>query len=126
MAVKDENGERIRFGRAQKFRLSPKGSEAEAAYTLMVAKARDGEGRAQFDSARAAWSTPLGLTPEDGLFLVEFGQGERTIAEAVRNLDDCATPKEVKVAVERLLECGMIEPVPAAPVEPAAPPRRYW
>jgi hypothetical protein len=125
MVVKDENGERIRFGRAQKFRLSPKGSEAEAAYTLMVAKARDGEGRAQFDSARAAWSTPLGLTPEDGLFLVEFGQGERTIAEAVRGLDNCATPKEVKVAVERLLECGMLEPVPA-PVEPAAPPRRYW
>ena len=124
--AKEENEERVRFGRAQKFRLSSKGGEAEAAYTLMVAKARDGVGRAQFDAARAAWSAPLGLTPEDGLFLVEFARGEHTITEAVRGLDDCASPKEVKAAVQRLIECGMLEPVPAPVEPPAPPPRRYW
>jgi hypothetical protein len=122
----DGNEERIRFGRAQKFRLSPKGSEAVSAYSLMVEKARAGAGRAQFDAAREAWSTPRGLTTEDGLFLVEFGVGDRTITEASRNLEDCATAKEVKAAVERLLECGMLEPVPAAPPPPPAAPRRYW
>ena len=122
--MKDENGEKIRFGRAQKFRLATKGSEAVTAYTLMVEKAREGVGRAQFDAARITWSEPRGLVPEDGLFLVEFSR-ECTVPEAVRNLESCATPKEVKAAVERLLENGMLEPVPA-PVEPPAPVRRYW
>ncbi|WP_257453607.1 hypothetical protein [Archangium lipolyticum] len=123
--MSDENAEKVRFGRAQKFRLSPKGNEAVSAYTLMVEKARAGAGRAQFDAAREAWSTPRGLTSEDGLFLVEFGMGERTISEAARSLEDCASSKEVKTAVDRLLGCGMLEPVPA-PAPPPPPQRRYW
>ncbi|HYO56908.1 hypothetical protein [Archangium sp.] len=123
--MKDENSERPRFGRAQKFRLSARGNEAVSAYTLMVEKSRAGMGRAQFDASRGEWSGPRGLTSEDGLFLVEFGMGERTILEVTRNLEDCASPREVKVAVERLLECGMLEPVPA-PAPPVAPLRRYW
>ena len=43
----------------------------------------------------------------------------------VVNLDDCASPREVKAAVERLLECGMIEPV-VVQAPPPPPPRRYW
>lgn len=123
--MNDETSEKVRFGRGQKFRLSSKGNEAVAAYTLMVEKAREGSGRAQFDAARGDWSGPRGLSSEDGLFLVEFGVGDRTISEVVRNLEDCASPKEVKAAIERLLECGMLEPVPA-PVAPVAPLRRYW
>ena len=123
--MKDENPERIRFGRAQKFRLTSKGNEAVSAYTLMIEKSRAGMGRARFDEARSTWSGPRGITPEDGLFLVEFGMGERTISEVTRDLEDCASPKEVKAAVERLLGCGMLEPVPA-PAQPVAPPRRYW
>lgn len=121
----DENPERIRFGRAQKFRLSMKGNEAVSAYTLLVEKSRAGMGRAQFDAARSEWSTPRGITSEDGLYLVEFGTGDRTVTEVTRNLEDCASSREVKAAVERLLDCGMLEPVPAAP-PPVTPPRRYW
>ncbi|HEX5745494.1 MAG TPA: hypothetical protein VFZ09_04565 [Archangium sp.] len=123
--MKDETGEKVRFGRGQKFRLSSRGNEAVSAYTLMVEKARAGSGRAQFDAARGDWSGPRGLSSEDGLYLVEFGVGERTISEVTRNLEDCASPKEVKAAIDRLLECGMLEPV-AVPVPPPAPPRRYW
>jgi len=124
--MSEEGVEKTRFGRSQKFRLSEKGNEAVSAYSLMVEKARAGSGRAQFDAAREAWSAPRGLTAEDGLFLVEFGMGERTLPEVVRELEDCATTKEVKAAVERLLACGMLEPVPAPPPPPAPPPRRYW
>ncbi|QRK05758.1 hypothetical protein JQX13_37280 [Archangium violaceum] len=124
--MKDENSERIRFGRAQKFKLSSKGNEAVSAYSLMVEKSRAGMGRAQFDADRDSWSEPRGLSSEDGLFLVEFGLGERTISEVTRNLEDCASAKEVKAAVERLLGCGMLEPVSAPPAQPVAPPRRYW
>ena len=123
--MKDEALEKVRFGRGQKFRLSSKGNEAVSAYTLMVENARAGSGRAQFDAARSDWSGPRGLSSEDGLYLVEFGVGERTLSEVTRNLEDCASPKEVKAAVERLLECGMLEPV-AVPAPPPAQPRRYW
>ncbi|MCP3140767.1 hypothetical protein [Pyxidicoccus xibeiensis] len=122
-----DGAEKVRYGRAQKFRLSPKGSEAAAAYAAMIEAARSGTGRAQFDAARATWGASLGLASDDGLYLVEFGAGERTIAEATRNLDGCGTTaKEVKDAVERLLKCGMLEPLPAAPPPPPAAPRRYW
>ncbi|MDC0707240.1 hypothetical protein POL68_02040 [Stigmatella sp. ncwal1] len=124
--MSDETKDRVRYGRAQKFQLSPTGSEAVAAYELMLAEARAGSGRAQFDAARASWGAPRGLTAEDGLFLVEFGAGERTIAEAMRNLESCGTTsKELKAAVERLLGCGMLMPV-AAPPAPPPTPHRYW
>ncbi|HLL06479.1 MAG TPA: hypothetical protein VK539_38260 [Myxococcaceae bacterium] len=124
--MSEGNEEKVRFGRSQKFRLSPKGTEAMTAYSAMIESAKEGSGRAQFDAARAAWATSLGLKAEDGLFLVEFGEG-RTVPEAARNLESCGTTaKEVKAAVERLMGLGMIEPVPAPPPPPAAPPRRYW
>ncbi len=123
----DETVEKVRFGRAQKFRLSPKGSEAAASYALMIEGAKEGTGRAQFDAARSAWGSSLGLAAEDGLYLVEFGEAARTIPEAVQNLESCGTTaKEVKAAVERLLKHGMLEPLPSAPPPPAPPPRRHW
>ena len=122
----DDKPERVRFGRAQKFRLSPRGAEAAAAYAEMIQQARSGSGRAQFDAARNGWSASLGLQAEDGLFLADFADGERTLAEASRSLEGCGTTaKEVKAAVERLLALGMVEPVPAPP-EPVAPPYRRW
>ncbi|MFP2932152.1 hypothetical protein ACLESO_44700 [Pyxidicoccus sp. 3LG] len=122
-----EGSEKVRYGRAQKFRLSPRGTEAATAYAAMIEAAKAGSGRAQFDAARATWGASLGLSAEDGLYLVEFEAGERTVSEATRNLEGCGTTaKEVKDAVERLLKCGMLEPLPAAPPPPAPPPRRYW
>ena len=119
-----ESAEQVRFKRTQRFRLSLKGSEAAAAYAVMIEEARSGTGRAQFEAARAAWGGPRGLATDDGLFLLEFKEHDRTLTEASRSLDSCGTTaKEVKAAVERLLECGMLEPVPA-PVEVAPPPQR--
>ncbi|MCI0570168.1 MAG: hypothetical protein L0Y66_05400 [Myxococcaceae bacterium] len=120
----DQSPDRVRFGRSQKFRLSSKGSEATASYSVMIEAARAGSGRGQFDAARDAWSAPRGLEAADGLYLVEFGSREQTIQEATRSLEVCGTtPKEVKAAVGRLLACGMLEPVPAPP--PPPPPQRY-
>ncbi|AKQ63794.1 hypothetical protein A176_000706 [Myxococcus hansupus] len=118
--------EKVRYGRSQKFQLSAKGTEAVASYSAVIEAAKAGTGRAQFDAARATWGASLGLAAEDGLYLVEFEAGGRTISEAARNLEACdTTPKAVKDAVERLLKCGMLEPLPAPP-PPAAPPRRLW
>lgn len=125
--MREEGEGKVRFGRAQKFRLSARGAEAATAYTAMIEGAKSGTGRAQFDAARQAWSAPRGLSPEDGLYLVEFQAGDRSVPEAARSLEACGThPKELKAAVERLLGCGMLEPVPAPAPAPAPPPRRYW
>lgn len=119
--------ETVRYGRAQKFRLSSKGAEAAASYAAMIEAAKNGTGRAQFDAARATWGASLGLVAEDGLYLGEFAAGERTVSEATRNLEDCGTPaKEVKAAVARLLKLGLLEPLPAAAPPPAPAARRYW
>jgi hypothetical protein len=125
--MRDEQEGKVRFRRAQKYRLSAKGAEAVAAYATVIEGAQSGTGRACFDAARQAWSEPRGLTSEDGLFLGEFGGGDKTLAEATRSLESCGTsPRELKAAVERLLGCGMLEPVPE-PVRPAPPPRHhYW
>jgi len=124
--MREESEGKVRFGRAQKFRLSARGTEAVTAYSAAIEGAKSGTGRAQFDAARQAWSAPRGLTPEDGLYLVEFQAEEKTVAEAARSLEGCGThPKELKAAVERLLACGMLEPVPA-PAAPERPARRYW
>lgn len=125
--MREEGEGKVRFGRAQKFRLSVTGIEAVTAYTAAIEGAKAETGRAQFDAARQAWSAPRGLTPEDGLYLVEFQAAERTLAETARSLEGCGThPKELKTAVERLLALGMLEPVPAPPAPKPPPPRRYW
>jgi len=103
-----------RFGRSQKFRLSAKGLEALKAHEASVVSQRAGPGgRAAFDQARAEWSSALGLRPDDSLYLVEFGDAGRTIHDATAALRDCGpTPKDVKEATTRLLEVGILEPVP--------------
>ncbi len=121
----NDNGKptKVRFGRSQKFRLTATGTDAASSYTEMIEAARKGSGRSDFDAARKAWAAPLGLASEDGLFLVEFGKDGRTLQEAAANLDGCGTAaKEVKVALERLMEKGLLEAVPAPPEPLRAPP----
>jgi len=112
--LNDSKPEKVRYGRSQKFRLSEKGNEAVKAYEVTIAAARSGHGRAEFDAARKAWSTPRGLAPEDAQYLVEFGAAGRTLKEAADGLRDCGTtPKDVKDATERLIGFGMLEAVPS-------------
>jgi hypothetical protein len=104
-----------RFGRSQKFRLSLKGAEAVREYEAVIAQARTGNGRAEFDAATQAWGAPRGLVADDANFLVEFGLGGHTLKETAEALADCGTtPKQVKDATERLLGLGMLEAVPEA------------
>ena len=113
--MSDFRPEKIRYSRSQKFRLSQKGTEAVQAYELTIAQARSGHGRAEFDAARKAWSSPRGLAPEDAQYLVEFGVGGHTLKETADALRDCGpSPKDVKEATERLISFGMLEAVPAS------------
>lgn len=122
--MSDESSSPTRLGRSQKLQLSSRGREAVQAYASMIELARSGTGRAEFDAARKAWGAPRGLAANDGLFLMEFEAGARTLQEAARALEASGTPaKEVKTAVLHLIELGMLETV-APPEPPPAPAYR--
>jgi hypothetical protein len=103
-----------RWPRGQKFAMSERGSSAESAYRDAGQTAR-AQGRAALDAAQRAWAEPLQVDPIDGVVLGELRGGKRSIAEIARTLEDCGmTAAEVKTAIDRLTDAGLVEPIPAA------------
>jgi hypothetical protein len=103
-----------RWPRGQKFALSESGVAAEAAYREGVIAAR-AQGRAALESAERAWAEPLQLRPGDGVVLGELRGGKKSIADVAKALEDCGTtPQEVKSAIDRLSDAGLVEPSPVA------------
>jgi hypothetical protein len=103
-----------RWPRGQKFVLSPAGERAEEAYRAAVSHAR-ASGRAALDAALAAWSTPLAVSPGDGVVLQELRGKRAGLNELSRALEDAGIPAaEVKAAVDRLATAGLVDPVPLA------------
>jgi hypothetical protein len=101
-----------RWPRAQKFRLSLIGAEAEACYQAAVKASRDRGGREAFDRALAAWATPLGVRPDDGSYLAELRTSVRTLTELLECFASCGTTKtEAKAALDRLISAKLAEPV---------------
>lgn len=103
-----------RWPRGQRFSLSPLGVASAAAWREAVAGAR-ARGRDSLEAAERAWSEPRGLAAGDGVVLCQIEPGRRSLSDVARALEDCGvTPAEVKSAVDRLADAGL--------VEPAAPP----
>ncbi len=106
-----------RWPRGQKFALSPVGAEAQSAYHAAVLGAR-ASGRAALDSALAAWAAPRGVAPADGAIVAELA-GKRlglpALCEALETTG--IAPDEVRAAIGRLVEAGIVDPLP--PSRPA-------
>lgn len=103
-----------RWPRGQKFRLSPVGQEAEAAYQAALKSSREQGGRAAFEQATAAWAAQLGVKPSDGAYLSELRGSMRTVVELLEGLEGSgATKTEVKAALERLVTAKLAELVSA-------------
>lgn len=101
-----------RWPRGQRFQLSPAGLDAEGAHAETVRDAR-ALGRNALDSARRRWAEPLGLQPGDGVVLGELKPGRRSLADLAEALESCgSTRAEVKESVDRLVERGLVEPLP--------------
>lgn len=102
-----------RWPRGQKFVLSSSGTQAELAYREAVQAAR-AQGRAALLAAERAWAAPLRVEAFDGVVLSELRAGRKSIAEVARGLEDCGTsPAEVRAAMDRLSDVGLVEPAPA-------------
>jgi hypothetical protein len=102
-----------RWPRGQRFVLSSSGIAAELAYREAVQAAR-AQGRAALAAAQQAWAAPLHVELSDGVVLGELRGGRKSIAEIARGLEDCGTSAaEVKSAMDRLSDAGLVEPAPA-------------
>jgi hypothetical protein len=113
-----------RWPRGQRFQLSGAGEAAEESYREAMLAARVTPGRAAFDAARTGWAASLGLDPSDGVYLGALTAGARTVSELATALETCgSTLAEIRAAVERLVDLGLL--VAAAPAE-APPPARRW
>lgn len=103
-----------RWPRGQKFAISPVGAAAQDAYHAAVLAAR-ASGRAALEAALAGWATPRGVAPADGAILAELsgkrlGLGALCEALEVTGL----APDEVRAGIARLVEAGIVEPLPPA------------
>ena len=111
-SLKSRGGKR--WPRGQKFGLSPAGTAAEERYREAVQAAR-AQGRNALESAQRGWASPLAVEPGDGVVLGELRGGKKSIADVARGLEECGTTAaEVKSAMDRLADAGLIEPVQAA------------
>jgi hypothetical protein len=114
MATAKQPEARKRWPRGQKFTLSTSGAEAEEAYRRAVTEAR-GAGRTALESALAAWAEPLRLAPGDGVVLAELSGKRVGLASLCEALEPSGiVPEEVRASVGRLVDAGIVEPIPLA------------
>jgi hypothetical protein len=107
-------GVKRRWPRGQKFMLSQAGEAADRLHRDTVNGARS-SGRSSLDAALAAWATPLGLQPGDGLLLSELRGQRRGLGELVQAMESSGIePADVKASVDRLVQAGLAEPVAPA------------
>jgi hypothetical protein len=105
----DERPPRLRWPRSQRFTLSKRGQEVEAAYRQQIVASRAEPGRASFDAARAAWAHTHGLLADDGLYLAEIASGPITLPQLVNALETCGKSRlDAIAALERLDDAAMI------------------
>lgn len=105
---------RKRWPRGQKFTLSAAGAEAQETYRRAVAEAR-GAGRTALESALAAWASPLRVAPTDGVVLAELSGKRVGLSSLCEALEPSGiVPEEVRASVSRLVDAGIVEPVPLA------------
>jgi hypothetical protein len=115
--------DRKRWPRGQKFTLSAAGAEAEEAYRNAVVGAR-ASGRSALDAALAGWATPRHVAPGDGVILAELSGKRVGLPHLCEALEAAGiVPDEVRAAVGRLVDAGIVEPIPLASQSSPPPPR---
>jgi hypothetical protein len=113
LSSKPSNGAK-RWPRGQKFTLSAMGGDAEEAYRSTVLASRS-SGRAALDAALTAWAAPRGVVAADGVILTELSGKRLGIGDLCERLEAAGfMPEEVRAGLGRLVEAGVVEPVPLA------------
>jgi hypothetical protein len=113
LTTKQGTGER-RWPRGQKFTLSAAGTEAERAYRDAVSGAR-ASGRQALETALADWAAPRLVAPGDGVILAELSGKRLGLPRLAEGLESSGILREeVRAAIGRLADAGLVEAVPLA------------
>jgi hypothetical protein len=113
---------RKKWPRGQKFTLSAAGLEAEEAYRTVVLGARS-SGRTALEAALTSWAGPRRLAGGDGVILAELSGKRLGLSHLCEALETSGiVPEEVRAAVGRLVDAGIVEPVPLASQQPQPQP----
>ena len=100
--------------RGQKFTLSPSGEEAQVAYRDAVLAAR-ASGRQALETALAGWASPRHVAPGDGVVLAELAGKRLGLPHLCEALESSGIERaEVRGAIDRLVDAGLVETVPLA------------
>jgi hypothetical protein len=116
---------RKRFARGQKFTLSAVGLDAAAEYRTAVTGSRS-SGRQALEAALVAWAEPRRIAPGDGVILAELSGKPVGLSKISEVLETSGLGAEdVRAAVARLVEAGIVELVPLASQTPSDPRSSY-
>ncbi len=118
MSETDQPSQRIRWARSQKFRLTPKGTEAELLWRTRLSEVRS-QGKQVFEAALQEWATQFKVRPDDAAFLSELATQPVRLEDVAKAVADTGASREqVKQVLERLYEAGLMESaVPALETE---------
>jgi hypothetical protein len=110
---------RKKWPRGQKFTLSAAGAECEEAYRAALLGSR-ASGRSALEAALAAWASPRQLAAGDGVILTELSGKRLGLSHLCEALETSGIAHdEVRAAIGRLVDAGIVEPVPLASQQPA-------
>jgi hypothetical protein len=113
LTAKPMDGRR-RFARGQKFTLSAAGLDAATEYRSAVTGART-SGRQALEAALVAWAEPRRVSPGDGVILAELSGKPVGLGKLCEQLETSGVEaEEVRAAVGRLVDAGIVELVPLA------------
>jgi hypothetical protein len=105
---------KLRWARAQRFRLTGKGAEGLKAWRAAMEKVQGADGRTAFDAIRIVWAKDFAVEPEDGLLVSELSGAPLRLEDLLKSLEDTGTSRDqVKAGLERLHTAGLVEPVAA-------------
>lgn len=105
---------RLRWARAQRFRLTGKGQEALRGWREGLERSRATDGRVAFDAEREAWAKTFGVQSDDGLLVSELSGAPMKLEDLTRALEDTGASREqLKSMLERLHGQGLVEAVTA-------------
>ena len=103
---------KLRWARAQRFRLTGKGAEGLKAWRAAMEKVQGADGRMAFDAVRIEWAKQFAVQAEDGLLVSELSGAPMRLEDLLKTLEDTGTTRDqVKSALERLHTAGLVEPV---------------
>ncbi len=108
---------KLRWARAQRFRLTGKGADGLKAWRAAMEKVQGADGRTAFDAVRVAWAKDFAVEPEDGLLVSELSGAPLRLEDLLKSLEDTGTSRDqVKGGLERLHTAGLVEPVAATTI----------